>query len=193
MSSAAESSRPPGRPRSTDADRAILNAAVELLSEAGFAGVSIEAVADRAGVGRPTVYRRHADREALVEAAVRDCFENSLQIPPSTPDPYADVVKLLENTVHMLKRTAIGPVFRAAIPHLPQHPRLGRLANDLGRERRVRLRAAMARAIAAGALPAPAHLDTSIDGILGAIYFRYFITQRRLDTAYVRTLLKGLV
>lgn len=181
-----------GRPRSADVDRAILEAAVEILCEAGFEGIHIEAVAARAGVGRPSVYRRYADRQALIEAAVRDSFERDVPVPDPSEDALHDVIELLASTVHMLKRTPIGPVFRAAIPQLPRQPALGRLANELGGRRRVRLRAAMERARAQGSLPADRDLDRVIDGILGAIYLRYFITGRRLDRRYVRSLLDSL-
>ncbi len=54
-----------GRPRSEDADRAILSAATELLAERGLGGMSMEEVAVRAGVGKATVYRRWPSRGAL--------------------------------------------------------------------------------------------------------------------------------
>lgn len=63
--------RVPGRPRSARAERAILEATLDLLAEeAGVAGVSIEAVAARAGVGKTTIYRRWAGKEALIIDAV---------------------------------------------------------------------------------------------------------------------------
>jgi AcrR family transcriptional regulator len=49
--------RAPGRPRDPQVDRDILAATIELLGEDGFDGLSIEAVAARAGVGKTTVYR----------------------------------------------------------------------------------------------------------------------------------------
>src|SRR5580692_4014518 len=54
-----------GRPRSEQADRAILQAAAELLAERGLHGMSIEEVASRAGVAKATVYRRWPSRGAL--------------------------------------------------------------------------------------------------------------------------------
>ena len=55
-----------GRPRSQEADRAILTAAAELLAERGLAAMSIEEVAARAGVGKTTIYRRWPSKIDLV-------------------------------------------------------------------------------------------------------------------------------
>ena len=64
--------RPPGRPRDAHRDEAILSAAIEILNTEGYTGLTIEAVAARAGVGRPTVYRRWASKPELVVAALTD-------------------------------------------------------------------------------------------------------------------------
>ncbi len=63
--------RKPGRPRSADADRAILAAALGLLADVGLQALSIEQVATRAGVGRKSVYRRWPSKDALVSDAIR--------------------------------------------------------------------------------------------------------------------------
>ena len=58
-----------GRPRSSSADRRILDAAVEILGERGFAGLTTSAVIERSGVARATVYRRYPTRDSLLMAA----------------------------------------------------------------------------------------------------------------------------
>lgn len=70
-----------GRPLEADRDVAILHATLLLLTEVGYDRLSIESVATRAGVGRPTVYRRWADKAALVAAAVEHRAAGS---PPDT-------------------------------------------------------------------------------------------------------------
>ena len=65
----AETSRRPGRPRSEQAEHAIIEATLELFAEQGFEGVCVEAVAARAGVGKATIYRRWPNKEELLLAA----------------------------------------------------------------------------------------------------------------------------
>jgi AcrR family transcriptional regulator len=69
-----------GRPRSEEAHRAILAAVVELLAEHGLGGLTIEAVAARAGVGKTTIYRRWDTKNELVLEAME-------QLRPPGPPP----------------------------------------------------------------------------------------------------------
>ena len=59
-----------GRPRSTQADRAIVDAVLEEVVAAGIDGMSIEQIASRAGVAKATVYRRWPNKEALLLDAI---------------------------------------------------------------------------------------------------------------------------
>ena len=89
-----ETTRQPGRPRDPAVDAAILSAARELVVEAGYGSVTIEAVACRAGVGRPTVYRRWANKADLVFDAL---FEATETVPvPDTGDLVTDLVSMAQ-------------------------------------------------------------------------------------------------
>lgn len=84
-----EAARPPGRPRDPAVDRAILAAARDLIVKTGYGSTTIEAVARRAGVGRPTIYRRWANKAELVFDAL---FEATETIPvPETGDLVTDL------------------------------------------------------------------------------------------------------
>ena len=65
MSAPADTSRRPGRPRSERARQAILRAAADLLLDEGTAQVSMDAVAERAGVSKATIYRWWPSKERL--------------------------------------------------------------------------------------------------------------------------------
>lgn len=104
--------RRPGRPRDAGADEAILGATIDLLADGGIAGLSMDLVAKRAGVGKATIYRRWASKEELVLDALGTA-------PPTVPTPdtgavHADLVAWA---------TALAARFRNAptsdvLPHL---------------------------------------------------------------------------
>ena len=70
MTTISDGIRKPGRPRSAQADQAILRATLEALAEVGFEALSIEAVAARAHVGKTTIYRRWPSKTELVMEAI---------------------------------------------------------------------------------------------------------------------------
>src|SRR5262249_24320148 len=69
---AASNRRSRGRPRSVAARRAILKAAHQLLAEGGLSSVTIEGIAARAGVGKPTIYRSWPNAHAVAMAALME-------------------------------------------------------------------------------------------------------------------------
>lgn len=83
-----------GRPRDPAVDEAILDAAAALFVDLGYAGVSIEGVAARAGVGKATIYRRYADKAELIVHAVRHCAHINNDL-PDTGDLRADLRAML--------------------------------------------------------------------------------------------------
>src|SRR5712664_544992 len=71
--------RAPGRPRSAQANRAIIDAIVELLVDRGYREVTIEAVAARAGVAKTTIYRRWPSKAEMVVEAISACKKDCLE------------------------------------------------------------------------------------------------------------------
>src|SRR5271170_4116344 len=75
--------RPPGRPRSEAARRAILRSTLRLLRNSGYQNLSIEAIASDANVGKATVYRWWPNKGALVVDAFASSTEDELHFPDS--------------------------------------------------------------------------------------------------------------
>src|SRR5438309_7772190 len=71
-----------GRPRDSAVDEAILTAAVDLLAEAGFARLTMDQVAARAGVGKASLYLRWPNKLALVSEAI----QHRSAVVPEVPD-----------------------------------------------------------------------------------------------------------
>lgn len=179
-----------GRPRDTSVEQRIEQAVVELLSEAGFAGTSIEGVAQLSGLSRPTIYRRYADRLTMINSVVAELLARDSPPPTDHPDPYENVCRHLKDTIRMLTQTPIGPIYRAVLPELPRHAALAELVNKIGSARRKKLNTAIDRALAAGVLVINGDVDAATDGLVGAIYFRYLMASRALGPGYAEKLLQ---
>ena len=102
-----------GRPRDPEKDVAVVRATRELLVEAGYQGTTVVAVARRAGVGAPTIYRRWPSKESLVEEAA---FGHAQPAP--LPEASGDLRTDLRAWVAMFLDWLAHPVTRAALPGL---------------------------------------------------------------------------
>jgi AcrR family transcriptional regulator len=89
-----------GRPRAEDRTPAILDAAKELMSEVGYDRLRIQDVADRAGAGLATLYRRWPTKQALVADAIR--YHAEATLPPVLDDPRADLLALYRGLTEKL-------------------------------------------------------------------------------------------
>lgn len=123
----------PGRPRDPQVDRAVLAATVELLVETGYQKTTIQAIARRAGVSAPAIYRRWATREMIIEDAVFNLHEgDAVPVPPTTDDLRADLLawtrNFLDHTAHPAARSAIPGLLSAYHHHDGVHERLVRRA-----------------------------------------------------------------
>ena len=92
-----------GRPRQRHTDERILTACFEALGDAGYARLSVDMVARRAGVTRPTVYRRWSTKEELVVAAL-DRAQSGIVELPDTGDLEADLAEHLRSLHQTLSR-----------------------------------------------------------------------------------------
>ena len=98
----AQSTPPRGRPRSERSRRAILDAAAELLTERGYAAITIEGVAARAGVGKTTIYRWWSTKADIY---IDLYSELALRIvpPPDTGDYVRDLVILVQGAFKLYR------------------------------------------------------------------------------------------
>jgi AcrR family transcriptional regulator len=164
--------RAPGRPRDSETERRILDIALRLLREDGYARMSVDSVALGAQVSKPTIYRRWASKADLVTAAVRTL--QLLEPPVNTGKNKGDLIRTLENFRRSLLRpngmSLIGTVI-AEESHTPDLIRLFR--ERIVAPRRKMVRAILDRAKANGEIRPDANLDCAVNMLVGAFYARY--------------------
>jgi AcrR family transcriptional regulator len=92
----------PGRPRDPACDAAILQATLDVFAEEGYAGVNIDRIAARAGVGKATIYRRYSSKAELVVEAVR-CGAHVDDWLPDTGNLRADLTSMMQPLIDRLR------------------------------------------------------------------------------------------
>jgi AcrR family transcriptional regulator len=162
--------------RSEQARQAVLEAADDLLVERGFAGVTIEGIAARAGVAKQTIYRWWPSKvDILLDAFIDDMAQHLT--PPDHGDLGLDLRTYLSRLADFLTRSDAGAVFRALVGQAQHDPQLAtRLRTDyLGRQR-ARDLLPLERAVERGQLPPDTDLELAVDQLLGPVYYRVLVT-----------------
>ena len=175
-----------GRPRRADADDAILTAALELLADAGVAGLSKDVLAQRAGVGKATIYRRWASKEALILDALRT---TNAPIPvPDEGNVRADLITYTDAVVERFGSDRASDV----LPHLIEascyDDQLRSSLDDYLRGRQATIRLILQRGIERGELGADTDVDLVVDLILGPFFYRHLLTGAPVDRDFAHRL-----
>lgn len=172
-----ESAASAGRPRSEEAHQAILQATLELLSDVGYSALTVEGVAQRAGVGKATIYRRWPSKLPLVVEAFgqlpgfADVDTGSLE---------RDVKTMLRGYLELFHKSPLPAVLPSLAGERASNPELAQLFGPVMRGRREPLMRALERARQRGELPADLDLGLASELLVGPIAVRLFFTGRSL-------------
>jgi AcrR family transcriptional regulator len=178
-----------GRPRDPAVGEAILAATRELLVEVGYSGLTIEGVAARAGVAKPTIYRRWPVKGALVSEA---CFGKTKAMPmPDTGDVAGDLRIIVGWGVDEF----MAPEARAALPGMVAELRSDSEVRRLFQERVLepeyaRVRQVLERARDRGELRTDVDLELLMDVLVGTVFARAVLLDHPLDDRLVDELVE---
>jgi AcrR family transcriptional regulator len=182
-----------GRPRSEEADRAILSAATELLAERGLGGMSMEEVAARAGVSKATVYRRWPSRGALALDAFLAEFQEQQPL-PDTGTLRGDLLAALRGWIRSVTRTPAGRMLAGLVAEAQRDPALAAAWRDRVIEPlRVRNTVLVQRAVERGEIPPDVDEDVVLDLLFGSAYHRLLQGHRPLTDQFARRVVDLIV
>jgi AcrR family transcriptional regulator len=146
---------------------------VALFIEKGFEGMSVEAVAANARVGKATIYRRWQSKEALVIDAVTKLFAEPAT--PDTSDVREDLVQMARELHELMSSPVTGGVFPRMGAEVARRSRLGLLYGDrVIRPRRAIFGDALRRGIERGELSTGTDVELAVDLIVGTFLLRRF-------------------
>jgi len=160
-----------GRPRDEVARGRILESALEVLEEAGFANTTTDAIAERAGASKATIYRWWPNKAAVLIEALRQQVAQEMPF-PDTGDVKRDIQEQLQNFMKLLTGRR-GRIFKAFIAAAQSDPEFAEAFRSVWiQPRRTEAKAVLERHKIAGALPKNTDLEVVMDLIYGPIYFR---------------------
>lgn len=192
--SSSASAPPAGRPRDQGIDSRVIEAALAEMAARGFAGMSIDRVAERSGVGKPAIYRRYADKAALAVAALASLTVT--EEPPSGDDLASGLSRQLLLAHGNLENNGGVALLGALLAEGERRPRMIELYRErLLAPRMDKIRAILADAASRGEVRADIDVEAAALLLLGLLPASYVAGRQVSEAgvhASVRLLLAGL-
>jgi len=183
-----EERNPRGRPRSRTAQASILAAARALLEERGLPGLTVEGIAARAGVGKPTIYRHWPNAQAVAMDAFLEATETG-----EVEAGRGLALPALRRQLAGIAAAFASPAGRSTAAMIAAAQNDSELAkvfrNRFIMRSREAGRALLLQAIGEGELRERADLEVALDVIYAPLFFRLLIGHGRLDRDFTDALL----
>lgn len=179
-----------GRPRSTRTHLAILDAALEQLVSSGYQGMSMEAIAERAGTSKATIYRWWNSKEELLVEAL-ETRHPALTFEP-TGTPREDIERLLSLMVERLPPRSQSTIARLVGAMADSQELAAMLRARHGGHRKAALIDLIHAAIDAGELDPDLDVGLACDELVGPVLYRHLVTGDPIDADLASTLVAHL-
>lgn len=180
-----------GRKRSEASRVAILDAAFAIAREGGYAALTMDGLAERAGVGKQTIYRWWRSRAEVAVDALLHRASDRITV-PDRGTLRADLTAFLRDTFATARAGGTAELLRglAAEAQLDPEFRAGAFRTFVGARREV-LGSILARARARGErVPDP---EVAADVAFGVLWYRLLVSDGSLDDALARKVARVLV
>jgi AcrR family transcriptional regulator len=183
-----------GRPRSERTRQAILGAASELLAEHGLSSISMDAVAERAGASKATIYRWWSSKELLALDALFSEWETGRPDTPDTGSLAGDLLALIGPWVQRLAERPYGRVIAAFLTRAHSDPEFAEAYRArFVQPRRDQARLIFVRALERNEIPADSDIEAALDVLYGPCYHRVMQGHAPLTDRFARTVVAYVV
>ena len=174
-----------GRPRDRRVTDALQQAVFDELADTGFGGLTMDAVARRAGVGKSALYRRWPSKVDMTADLMRT-LSVSTDPAPDTGSLAGDVAALLAEVTAWLTDPRVRRVYPDLLAQAQRHPVLADALMDyVGRPRRARGHAVLDRAAQRGEVAADADQELILDATAALVFWRLIALGRPVTEAHL--------
>jgi AcrR family transcriptional regulator len=161
----------PGRPRSQEAEEAILDATAHLLAELGYGAVTTDKIAARARVSKSTIYRRWPSKEHLAIAALGRSEPLKVAGKGNAQD---ELVEALAQFAGLVRGTPLAGLLLTLLGERVHNPALAAELDRVIEQRRWPVKAIVQRAVERKELPAGTDIEMAVDAVIGPVIVRLF-------------------
>lgn len=181
----------PGRPRDTALDANILRAAMEILGESGLNAVTMDSVAQRAGAGKASLYRRWKSKDELLADALT--LHSPVAVEVDTGNLRDDLLKLYEHYYGIGNHVMQGAI-QEMLGNVRQHLAwTEKVAPERLTIRRAKAAAIFERAAARGEIRMPADLQSLLDIVPAMVLYRYNTRAQKVTRASIAKIVDHMV
>lgn len=180
-----------GRPRNESCTADILDSTLRLVAEVGIAALTVDAVAQRAGVGKATIYRRWSSKEAMLLDAWASCLQ-----PVPTPDTgnlHDDLALVLGSVEDPLRNTLLQRVYPQMIAAAKVNPEVAEQYRAFIAQRRAPLQTVLRRAAERGEIDPSCDIEMVHDLLIAPLLHRWLVTEATIDPALIRGIIDVVV
>jgi AcrR family transcriptional regulator len=182
---------PPVDPRIERTKTVVLQAAFAVIGELGFGGATIDAIAQRSGVARSTIYRHWPDRADLLIQSMAHMVGSVESV--TTGDIRSDLVALAMQAGNVLGSEPMGSVIASVVLESRRDEDLDQLRTKFVQHRKAEGKALVAAAIDRGELPSATDPLEVAEELAARVFFQALVLRETLDVAWAEELVDGMV
>lgn len=178
-------------PRIARSRAAVLDATVGLLAERGVAATTLEAIAERSGVAKTTIYRHWASKPEVVLDAIGTLVE-----PPADPDTGSvreDLYQLVEGLRRGLSHSPLAALLPSLIDAAERDPEFAALHRTMVAAQHAVVHNVLMRGVRRGELPRDLDPDELVSLLAGPVFYRRLVTHGAVEAAFGRRVVDVLL
>jgi AcrR family transcriptional regulator len=168
----------------------VLSATLELLTESGLGGLTIDDVSKRSGVAKTTIYRHWTNRNAIIiDACLR--MTDGDEDPPDTGSLEGDLHAILTKLAELLATARWSSIMPSIIDAAEREPEIAEVHGRLQVWHAAPMRAALERAVERGQISPDVDISAMASALRGPLYFRRWFTREPIDGPFIDLVVRG--
>ena len=183
---------PPTDPRVALSRERVLSATLELLTESGLGGLTIDDVSKRSGVAKTTIYRHWTNRNSIIiDACLR--MTDGDEDPPDTGSLEGDLRAILTELADLLATARWSSIMPSIIDAAERELEMAEVHSRLQVRHAAPMRAALERAVERGQVSPDADISAMASALRGPLYFRRWFTREPIDGPFIDLVVRGVM